>query len=424
MPGEWEPAPRRPLRRDEKWIVALLGALVFGAFFADLAASYRPGTWSVLFILLAWGPLLVLHELGHALAAKLVGWNVHEVVIGFGREVLRFRVGTTRVRIKRIPFEGFVVPVPTSLRWARLKNAIVFVAGPGIEASFLLVIGVLVGFEQLFSASDDLSIILAQSVAAAIGIGLFFNLVPHVTSDGRVSDGLGVLSSPFLPREHFVEVAALPYVARARQRLDVDDPSEALAIVERALERFPENDPLRAFRAVCLAANGDADAARDALEALGVGGLLSSSEDHDVSRRAALLHAVGLVALEALEADLLRDGELAVERAVALVPQSREYMVTLGALLVERRRYNEAVTLLERALSGGNDTEEEGRCRAYLALAAHRTGDATAAARHLEALRQTDVHPRLTRRVRAEIDLPDCSGGASSTTSPGDMPFR
>ena len=69
---------------------------------------------SALLIVVFWIPLLVLHESGHALMAAALGWHVGQIVIGMGRTVKEFRVGTALVEIRLVPVEGFVVPVQTT----------------------------------------------------------------------------------------------------------------------------------------------------------------------------------------------------------------------------------------------------------------------------------------------------------------------
>ena len=83
----YDPAPRRPLARDEKWIAALFFLVFFGSLAGELLRDFTPMKLGLVFVVLAWVPLLVLHELGHALMARFLGWQVYEVVIGQGRDL-------------------------------------------------------------------------------------------------------------------------------------------------------------------------------------------------------------------------------------------------------------------------------------------------------------------------------------------------
>ena len=59
------------------------------------------------FILLI-GPLIFVHELGHLLAAKLVGVKVVRFSLGFGPALARLRIGETEYRLAPIPLGGYV----------------------------------------------------------------------------------------------------------------------------------------------------------------------------------------------------------------------------------------------------------------------------------------------------------------------------
>ena len=54
------------------------------------------------------GILIFVHELGHFIAARLVGIRVEVFSIGFGKRLFGFRKGATDYRVSAIPFGGFV----------------------------------------------------------------------------------------------------------------------------------------------------------------------------------------------------------------------------------------------------------------------------------------------------------------------------
>ncbi|MBK7827743.1 RIP metalloprotease RseP [Nannocystis sp.] len=64
-------------------------------------------TYFLAFILLI-GPLIFIHELGHLLAAKLVGVKAVRFSLGFGPALARVQIGETEYRIAPIPLGGYV----------------------------------------------------------------------------------------------------------------------------------------------------------------------------------------------------------------------------------------------------------------------------------------------------------------------------
>jgi regulator of sigma E protease len=61
--------------------------------------------WALLLLI---GPLIFVHELGHLVAAKLVGVKATRFSIGFGPALFKFRIGETEYRVGPIPLGGYV----------------------------------------------------------------------------------------------------------------------------------------------------------------------------------------------------------------------------------------------------------------------------------------------------------------------------
>src|ERR1700704_865785 len=54
------------------------------------------------------GIMIVIHELGHHLVAKLFGVRVETFSVGFGKRLFGFRMGDTDYRLSALPFGGYV----------------------------------------------------------------------------------------------------------------------------------------------------------------------------------------------------------------------------------------------------------------------------------------------------------------------------
>ena len=196
----------RPLKKDEKIAVAVMLTLFIGAMSVEILSNdFRPSKLSAFFVPLFWIPLVAIHEAGHAIVAHLCGWRVKRVVIGFGRIVKTFKVGSTPVHLRSVPIEGYVLPQPRDLKSPRLKNTLIYAAGPGIEAVLVLAIYLAVGHERLLTHTQSIPIVAAQSFCVAALMGVIINLIPHWTSKGDWSDGMGIIQSWRLPDEYFAQ---------------------------------------------------------------------------------------------------------------------------------------------------------------------------------------------------------------------------
>lgn len=195
-----------PLTSFERGFYTLLLTIVLGLFAAEIIRDYHPGKLAAFFFVLFWPPLVVVHELGHASMAWLLGWRVRRIVIGLNREVWRTNFGGCRVEWRLLPLGGYVLPSPGNLIAPRLKNALIYAAGPGVE---LLLLGVLVlalGPAVFLDYSEDLGVVALKALALVILYGAITNLIPlPITVGGKfaVSDGLGIIRSFTLSDDDF-----------------------------------------------------------------------------------------------------------------------------------------------------------------------------------------------------------------------------
>lgn len=82
---------------------------------------------TTLAVIFVFGLVVIIHELGHFLVAKLAGITVYEFSVGFGPRVFGFRYGETRYNLRLLPLGGFVraagMDEEDDLREARLRVA-------------------------------------------------------------------------------------------------------------------------------------------------------------------------------------------------------------------------------------------------------------------------------------------------------------
>jgi hypothetical protein len=398
MNVDYDPAPRLPVSPGERLFVLALALGLLALLVADLAQGFGTNKLSVLFVLVFWVPLLVLHELGHALAARLVGWQVTEVVIGFGRELRRFRVGGTRVRVRAVPVEGYVLSAPGSTEWARTKQAWIYFAGPLTELLVLAALAPVLELE-LPRPGDGVGRVALQSLGLTAALGALCTLFPY-RSQGNPSDGLGMLTSWLSSEQSFRERLALPFVEEANRLLLREQVSSAERVIAAGLVQHPGEPRLMGLAAVCRAATGDAEGAYAELEALG------PPDERPALVRAELLTDAAWCVLSARDASLLPDAERALGRALEIYPAEPHYEILLGRVLLERSRAHEAYARLMSAYKRTRDVDQEAQCIAYLALACQELNGvlgaeriAAYAARFEAAVRSHDVPPALRQRA-------------------------
>jgi len=126
---------------------------------------------ALLQFVIAIAALIVVHELGHYLAAKLFGIKVQEFGIGFPPRIVRlFKIQETEFTLNAIPLGGFALPagendpdVPGGFSAAApWKRIFIFVAGPVMNLLAALLLYAII-FVQL--GRPDLSTVQVMSVS-------------------------------------------------------------------------------------------------------------------------------------------------------------------------------------------------------------------------------------------------------------------
>jgi len=203
-----------PQTPGDRWFLLGFVLLLVGLFTAAVVSDFSLAKLAAVFVVVFWMPLLALHEAGHALAAKALGWYVGQVVIGFGPIWRRFELGGAHVQLRSFPVEGFVRCVPRNLAWPRTKSALIYFAGPGIELAAAACVLWLAGPQRLLAQPESVGVAALQGLALAAASGGVLNLLPHgVTVDGVQvpNDGLGILRSFVLPEAYFAQQIGRTY---------------------------------------------------------------------------------------------------------------------------------------------------------------------------------------------------------------------
>ena len=389
-----EPSP------SDRWILLGFGLTFGGLLLAEIVRDFHPVKLSALFVFLSWWPLIAVHELSHAVVARLLGWRVSRIVVGFGRRVAGFRIGGVDVELRLYPLEGFVLPSPKDLRLVRLKSALIYFAGPGVELLLILIILLVLGSDRFFQRSEDVGLVAAQSVALAAAVGVVLNLLPLHVSTGAgtaVSDGLGILQSPFLADCHFQGLMAAPYLVEAEPCMAAGDWDGALRAVDKGLGQLPGHPQLTLLLAAVRRERGELPAARASLRDVALRDDLSGALRAEASSQLAALD----IALGSDE--LLEEALTFSARAVELEPDDVLVLARRAGVLVESGRYHEAMEILESALRRTRTPGEEEECLAYLALAEFERGNTSEAGSYLDLLTRRGAEGWLVRWVEEEL---------------------
>ena len=64
--------------------------------------------WNITCVVLAFAFIIFVHELGHFIAAKALGFKVEEFAIGFGKKLFSLKRGETEYSLRLVPLGGLI----------------------------------------------------------------------------------------------------------------------------------------------------------------------------------------------------------------------------------------------------------------------------------------------------------------------------
>jgi len=275
----------------------------------------------------------------------------------------------------------------------RLKSALIYAAGPGAELLILGLAIAVLGWETVFNDSDAISLVALESLALVILVGAGFNLLPFRT-DGAVSDGLGIVSSPFMSDEE-IELRLMTFEMREfRRLLDAGDTRQAVALSKAMGKRFPGNPWLKQLEISALSADGQGNAARESVKVE----LASAGEPS--SLRKELLKLQAQIELDADDPDYLTL-DLAIQEAMAISTNAPDLLAIKGASLVRRKKYEDGGNMLTVAWRSNDGAADDAMMLAWLSIAARGVRNQDAWHHFRESFEATNRSVLLQRRLES-----------------------
>ncbi|MCX6980849.1 MAG: site-2 protease family protein [Verrucomicrobia bacterium] len=291
--------------------------------------------------------LLVIHELGHALAGWFMGLEVVEIRLGFGTKIFARRFGRLSVCIAKYPLCGWVLAFPP-VKAYRIRWFLVVLGGPLASALayvFLVENGPLKAW--YFEWSWTWVLYAFQRTVRYMSLWtLLVTLWPRrcrLYGQNMLSDGLELLRMFLLEPAEATREAAYLQANRARALSAEGKRDEAAALLREA-QASPELEVDLAFHANIAAYHAEQGRVDEAMRTLRE--LLPKAED-DSKVCAEVADAFCSVVIYAGLAAELPEAEQIIRKAIERCPDEISLNVSLGGILYERGHYEEAHQILK-----------------------------------------------------------------------------
>jgi hypothetical protein len=387
------PACREPeFLRGQLTSVAAAALLLAGLDALMLGRGMQRLFLDFAFLFLVNIPLLAVHELAHAAAARLLGVRVFRVHFGYGRLLFSRRLFGIVWEVRLWPLGGgtLMSSPPQDRRRARLFGAVL--AGPVMH--FLLIF-LTVGFQMILLALGGwygAGVLQLYSWSRLFFIfnviALIVNLIPVKTRVpfGQVgTDGWQLLhlafSTPAQMDARLLSYYQLEY-QDASERKDVD---AALNWVNQGLARFPDDPNLRNSLAVAQMKRRRFAESRQIFREL-----LSSPEARNPLFEHLMFNNLAYADILLKDPELLPEADDCSQRALRQLGWEPSIIGTRGAVLVELGRIGEGIALLKKALARHTDAFSRASAAYHIAVGEGRWGNAAESRKYMEMARRFD----------------------------------
>jgi tetratricopeptide (TPR) repeat protein len=409
--------------------------------------------WWALLIAIQW-LMVVPHELGHALAARLLGYQQIRILIGFGEPVFIFEFFGFEWMINRIPLGGLTLATllsGTGLRWKQLA----FVAsGPAVNALVALFTWLAFPTMSFFDGAGTWPEIFFWANLLVLAE----NLIPYevATAYGRLkNDGLVLWNTLFRWGQQPVSDRGIDELwALSKWALDATESAritesrtsgefaQATQWTERALQRYPNDvwllktlaegqylegkyaDAEKTYDAAIASAPGLGSASYILLLSCKVWCIVGQA-DFNRADRVCMDYLNGPSAAEEKvrtadrwicrflyqhPAKIPEPIENWARKILELAPGTLTLMGTLGGVLVERGKFAEAEPLLRECLERSPQLHDQGISALYLGIVEGHKGHLEEAKRLLKRAMTLHAEAWLLKKATSKLEELDGPG--------------
>jgi hypothetical protein len=363
-PRCWNRRAITEARRNRTSTLVVLG---IGILFAFASGWLIPNLVMVLVFLV---PSIVVHELGHAAAARALGFDVFRIRLGIGPLRFERRLLGYLWEVRRYLCGGWTQLAAVGMHDLKRRFLLVVAAGPA--ANFVVGAAALTALatsysENLFSGPAPLKALIYINWALAFG-----NLFPFTTALGHPSDGKTLLLGLRGGKQWITALEAAMHATRFLDLRRAERTDAALQATTEAAAAHPESVPL-----LCNLGVAYLDARRYGESRATLERALSLATEP--AEQAIVRNNLAYLFMEAGLLDDLATGAEHSAAAYAAMPWHASVSATHALYELRADRAAQAVAILEAALSDELAPSSRKGSLYILAMAKLRIGERAAA---------------------------------------------
>lgn len=392
--------PDCTVKRYMRIFIAEIGLLVASGF---LLFVINPSSSTAIFyleislFLVLMTPLIVMHELAHAIVAGLVGLRIFGIVIGMGRPIWQGKFLGMDWVINILPISGITMVGARPVPHIRSKLFLIHLAGPSSHILVALVCQLALQTVLLPEWTFYFLRVLVYANVMLAAVNLFPRKVALPTGM-QGSDGWQLLRTPFMTQSELTHQYVGCLAGDAMQAYAANDLDAARMWVEEALALDAGSGVARNILGIILMARREYEAARETFV-----GLLGSEAGKEPGLHYLLLNNIAYLNALLRDPALLPQADQFSAEALQHLPWVPAVTGTRGTVLVELGRLEEGIALLKKSMALHAEKQGKALNACHIAFGEMRRGDLNAARAHLAIARTLDRQCFLLPEVEAQL---------------------
>jgi tetratricopeptide (TPR) repeat protein len=381
--------------------------------YRNIAKIMNVSLWFLWLILLTF-----VHESGHALVGRALGFKVFWVSIGYGRQIFEWHIFGVSLRVNLIPLGGMTVSAPRTQSGIRLRLWLATFAGPATHlillATCYLVLGPGFFRDRIFSTDLFSRLALVETFIFANAFLLLVNLFSKGsgnTAGFMYSDGYQLLKIPFLKEEEIEELRNALVGLEALDHMRAGNTERAITLYEDALKANPTSYILRHDLAIARLTQGDYEHARNEFI-----DLLNWRESSQIEKRILIFNNIAWTDAVLGKDEFLAEADQYSEQAIKFAPKVAGFMGTRGAVLVRTGRPDDGIRMLRTAFWQHSDRTARASVACWIAIGEAMRGSLIESSSWLEKARKESPSYYLREMAEKEVQSQLARGGLSLET--------
>jgi hypothetical protein len=382
--------------RSHRLTLALL--VLFGVITVWFNPSMAPYVLGLLAGFLLSYPMIFLHELMHALVARLVGFHVFIIHLGAGRVIYSTRLFGIRWYIHNGPISGSTSVAGLPMPYYQARQFLILSAGPGFHVVLIVLLNWLMAAGRgLFPVWVDTMLVMLFFFNVFV---LLVNMIPRETTYAAGVTGTdGYQMLKILQGKDQPENFAGYYAAQALDATDRGDSAEARRWCDAGREQYPDDPVLLQTDCFLLLRGEDYALARGLL----IHQLQIEPKMPEV-RKYITYNNIAYADLMLEDPGLLPQADTLSAEAFNNMPWEPAIIGTRGETLIQLGQVADGIALLKLALARNVDPKNKALDAAYLARAKFRCGQLQDSKKYLGLAEKFDPNCVMLARVKIEME--------------------